>query len=117
MTFSVKSTFICTVAHNCHNDNKKNTVSANKENLRDKKVLLTYRKGLLPYKQNLLRYTKKDLLTNTKNPRQITTTNSHSKFLQQIATANSRRKFPWQILEYVMQKIVWGNPLYGELHT
>ena len=62
---------------------KRNTV--NKENLTNKKVLLTY-------KQDLLTYTEKDLLTNTngKYPRQTPTANSCGKFLRQIPTANSR---------------------------
>ena len=73
--------FISTVTHNCHDNNKH-----------------TYKKGLPPYKQDLLAYTKKNLLINTKNPRQI-------------ATANSSGKFPRRILKYAIQKMVWGNPL------
>ena len=75
---------------------RRNTV--NKENLTNQKVLHTYKKGLPPYKQDLLTYTKKNLLINTKN-------------LRQIATANSSGKFPRQILKYAIQKMVWGNPL------
>ena len=70
---------------------KRNTVK--KENFTNKKHLLTYKKGLLPYKQDLLTYTKKDSLTNTKNPRQIPTTNSWGKILRQILAANSHGKF------------------------
>ena len=56
--------------------------------------MLTYKKGLLPYKQDILTSRKKDLLTNTKNPRQIAkanfTANSCVKFSRQIPTANSQ---------------------------
>ena len=49
---------------------------------------------MLPYKQDLLTSRKKDLLTNTKNPRQIATVNftanSCGKFSQQIPTTNSQ---------------------------
>ena len=62
---------LSTVAHNCHNNNKKKN-NVKKENLTNKKVLL-------PYKQDLLTCTKKDLLTYFKNSLQIATTNSHSK--------------------------------------
>ena len=77
---------------------KRNT--ANKENLTNKNVLLTYKKGLVSSKQHLLTYTKKDLVTNTndKKPRQILTANSCGKFLRKISTTNSRGKEPWQIL-------------------
>ena len=64
---------------------KRNT--ANKENLTNKTFLL-------PYKQDLLAYTKKDLLTNTKKPRQKATANftakSCDKFPRENAVANSR---------------------------
>ena len=52
-----------------------------------------------------------DLLTNTKNPRQIATANSCGKFSRQIAMANSHGKFLRQILEYVKQMMVWSTPL------
>ena len=71
---------------------KRNTV--NKENITNKQVLLSYKKGLLSYKQDLFTYTKKDLLTNTKSPRQIPAANSHGKFPRQILAANSHGKFP-----------------------
>ena len=73
----VKVDLYSTMAHNCHCNNKKNTVD--KENLTNKNVSLTCKKGLLPYKQDLLTYTKKYSLTYTKNPRQIATANSHGK--------------------------------------
>ena len=63
--------------------------------------MLTYKKVLLPYKQDLLTYIRKDLLTNTKRPRQIITLNSCAEFLRQIPlqipTANSHDKFLLQI--------------------
>ena len=75
---------------------KRNT--ANKENLANKKVLRTYRKGFLPCKKDLLSYTQKDLLTSTKNPWQIATTNFLDKFLRQILAANSHSQFLWRNL-------------------
>ena len=112
---------------------KRNTV--NKEDLTNEKILLTYKKGLLPHKQDLLTYTTMDLLTNAKKTtanfhgellqqvlavnshgkflRQVPAANSHDKFQGQIATANSSRKFSRQILEYVIQKLLWSNPLCG----
>ena len=92
-------------------------ITVNKENFTNKNVLLTYEKGLLSYKQDLLTYTKKDLLTNTKNTRQIATAIFCGKVSRQIATANSCGKFPRQILEYVKQKLVWSILCVGELHT
>ena len=46
---------------------------------------------------------------------QTPTANFHGKFPRQIPVANSRGKFPRQILEYVMQKMVWNNPLCGRV--
>ena len=74
---------------------KRNT--ANNENFTNKNALLTYEKVLLPYKQDLLTYAKKDLLTNTKKPWQITSAISCGKFSRQIVMANFCVKFPRQI--------------------
>ena len=67
--------------------------TVNKENLTNQKVLQTYEKGLPPYKQDLLTYTKKDSLIYTKNPLQIATANSCSKFPRRAPAANSHDKF------------------------
>ena len=73
---------------------KRNTV--NKENIKNKNVLLTYKKGLLRYKQDLLTYTRKSFAYKWKKAKE----NSHGEFSQQI-------------VKYVIQKMVWSNPLFG----
>ena len=91
-----------TVAHNCH-DNSKKEHTVNKENLTNKKLLLAHKKGFLLYKQYLLTYTKKRFASIYKKPRQLATANSCGKFLLQIPTENSRGKFPRKILKCVIQ--------------
>ena len=90
-----------------------------------KKFSSHIKKDLLLYKLDLLTYTKKGLLINAKNPRQILTENSCGNFLRQIAIANSHGKFLRQILAAnrhgkFLQQIPTANsrvilPLY--LHT
>ena len=67
-----------TVAHNCHDNNKKNLLKSTvkKENLTKKK---------LPYKQDLFAHAKKDLLTYIKK----NTANTHAILSRQVPTANS----------------------------
>ena len=116
-----------TVAHNCHDNNKKNLLKSTvkKENLTKKK---------LPHKQDLFAHAKKDLLTYIKKTRQIPTPYSHgkfprqipagnspSKFLQQILAANSHGRFLWQIPAANSQvfnaKLVRSILCAGELHA
>ena len=77
----------------------------NKKSPTNEKVLLTHKKSLL---QDLLKC-KKDLLTYTKNLRQIATANSCGKFPRQIPAANSRGDSKDKLSWKAATGIFWGQ--------